>query len=396
MQCYIVPAPKIRGHANLLKIASIKPFVVAFLVFLLVCQILILISGAPLALSGQGDFPALYRAGRMIWSGERLHLYDPAAQERFDRAMFPGRETATNYFYHPPAELLLLGPLALLSYKAAYFLWAVLSTGLLLFSARILQPQLGKLREAIDIPIPILFLAYFPVAMTLSLGQDSIVLLAVIVAACLQFLRKRDVACGAILGLGLFKFQHIIPLIAILAVRKRPKLLAGFAATTVAFLAVSWVIVGTSGLISYWHILWRLNPEMGWEMTNIRGIVESFGGFRAYTLGISACIFLWCALKRFPNDAIDYSAALIGTSLVSYHMHAYDLTILLVAFMFALEYSIVERKWLGIALVAILFLTPLQFLLWHLKMIYLFALPLLALLIFLSLQRPSQFPQPIE
>jgi hypothetical protein len=77
-------------------------------------------------------------------------------------------------------------------------------------------------------------------------------------------------------------------------------------------------------------------------------------------------------------------------------MHAYDLTILLVAFMFTLEFSILERKWLGIVLIAILFLTPLQFLLWHLKMIYLFALPLLALLIFLSLQRQSQLPQPIE
>ena len=379
------------------KIAGSRPFIVAFLTFLLICQAWIVVSGAPLALSGQGDFPALYRGGRMIWSGQRFQLYDPAAQESFDRAMFPGRATSTNYFYHPPAELLLLGPLALLSYKTAYFFWAILCTALLLLAARILQPQLGRLREAIGIPIPIVFLAYFPAAMTVSLGQDSIVLLVVVAAACLLYLKKRDVACGAILGLGLFKFQHIIPLIAILAIRKRPKLLVGFAATTLAFLAISWAFVGTSGLISYWQILWHLNPEMGWEMTNIRGMVESFGGARVYTLAISACVFLWCALKRFPSDAIDFSAAILGTSLISYHMHAYDLTILLVAFMFVLQYSIVEKKWFGVALVAILFLTPLQFILWRLKLIYLFALPLLALLIFLSFQRQSQLTgRPIE
>src|SRR5438034_250427 len=81
-----------------------------------------------------------------------------------------------------------------------------------------------------------------------------------------------------LLGLGLFKFQFIIPLIAILAFRRRAKLISAFLLTSAALLAVSWVLVGTSGLRLYWNLLSHHTPEMVWRMPNLRGLVESLGG----------------------------------------------------------------------------------------------------------------------
>jgi hypothetical protein len=175
--------------------------------------------------------------------------------------------------------------------------------------------------------------------------------------------------------------------------RKRPKLILGFAATGIASLLISWAFVGTSGLISYWHILFQLKPEMTWEMTNLRGVIETLGGTRGVTLAISACIFLWCALRRFRDDAFEFSAAILCASLISYHMHAYDLTILLIPIAAVLEFSVAKKNWLGILLASCLFITPLQMVLWWTRLIYLFAVPVIALLFFIAFQSQSHEKQ---
>ena len=373
----------------MLNLPNIKPFILAFLGFLLILQVFIVVSGAPRALAGEGDFPALYRAGQMVRMGERFQLYDAAEQERLDRKFFPNRTTKTNYFYHPPIELTILAPLALLPYDAAYFVWGGLGVVLLVGASVALKPQLAKFSAVTAVPPPILFLAFFPAALAISLGQDSILLLLVLAFAFRKYLEKRDIECGAILGLSLFKFQYVIPLLAILVLRKRFKLVAGFAATALISLAVSWAFVGTSGLVSYWHILFQLQPEMTWEMTNLRGVVETAGGTRLVTLAISACLFLWCALEHFRDNAFEFSAAIVCASLISYHMHGYDLTILLIPIAVVLDYSIAERNWLGIFLACLLFFTPFEIVLWRTRMVYLFALPPMALLFFLAFQNHS-------
>jgi len=350
----------------------------------------ILVSGAPLSLSGKGDFPAFYRAAVIVASGERQNLYDPATQNRFELQIFHDPQKVPQYFYHPPFEVLLLLPLAFLPYQIAFWCWLAANVVLLLFSARVLSPQFRELRRSTGVPISAFCLAFFPVAEALLQGQDSILLLFVLALAYRQFCRKQDASCGVLLGLGLFKFQHIIPLVAILAFRWRPRLVAAFAATAIALFGASWALVGTPGLISYWHILWHHVPEEVWRMPNIRGLVESLGGSRAIVLILSAGLVLWFGLRRFRRDTVEFAAAIVAAELVSYHLHMYDLTVLLLPIILALEYAMVERKWVGISVVAILFLTPLQPILWAHRMTYLFSLALLALLIFLSFQDQSQ------
>src|SRR5205823_2821169 len=81
-----------------------------------------------------------------------------------------------------------------------------------------------------------------------------------------------------LLGLAVFKFQFIAPLVVILALRRRLKLISAFLATAVTVLGVSWMLVGTSGLNLYWQLLGNHTPEMVWRMPNVRGLVESLGG----------------------------------------------------------------------------------------------------------------------
>jgi hypothetical protein len=66
-------------------------------------------------------------------------------------------------------------------------------------------------------------------------GQDSIVLLALLIMALDRMERGNLPLVGMLLGLGLFKFQLIIPLIATLTVWKYRKVLVGFIPTATCF-----------------------------------------------------------------------------------------------------------------------------------------------------------------
>src|SRR5207245_10136006 len=176
----------------------------------------------------------------------------------------------------------------------AVWLWTALSFLLLVVSGYVLESEFQELRRASGIPVALLVLTCFPVLMVLLQGQDSALLLLPVAFAFRQFERKRDASCGILLGLALFKFQFIVPLVVILALRRRLKLISAFVATAAALLGASWMLVGTSGLRLYWHLLGNHTPEMAWRMPNLRGLVESLGGPPTLSVALSLCLVLWC------------------------------------------------------------------------------------------------------
>ncbi len=317
----------------------------------------------------------------MAIAGQLHAMYEPATQVHFDLQAFPTRQGPPQYFYHPPFELVFLLPLALLPYKVAFLTWAAAGVGFLLFSAWALNPHLGQLRAWSGLPVAVLVLAFFPVAIAISEGQDSLLLLAVIALAFRQFQQKKDFRCGAILSLALFKFQYVIPMVALLGIRHRKQLVFGFGMAGIVLFGFSWILVGTSGLRAYGHLLTHHYPEEAWRMPNLRGFVESLGGPAIFTVGLSVAALVWCALKRPRDETSEFSGAIAFSALVSYHMHFYDLTILLLPLLFLADRSVGEKRW-SLALLPLLFyLTPLQPILRDLKLNYLLVVPLLSLLL---------------
>jgi hypothetical protein len=79
---------------------------IALVVFCLIAEIRHIGLNFPLALRGEGDFPAFYRAALMVKSGAGHNLYNAEMQQRFELLTFPAHKILTEYFYLSLAKTL--------------------------------------------------------------------------------------------------------------------------------------------------------------------------------------------------------------------------------------------------------------------------------------------------
>jgi len=98
---------------------------------------------------------------------------------------------------------------------------------------------------------PAMFLAFLPIAAALLQGQDSILLLTLLAAALVSLLSGRELAAGVLVGLGLFKFQIVIPIALLYLIWRRWRFVFGFASLALAETVASIWLVGTSQFITY-------------------------------------------------------------------------------------------------------------------------------------------------
>jgi hypothetical protein len=204
-------------------------------------------------LEGYGDFASFYTAAQIVRSGQRARLYDPALQwkiqQEFSRTV--KIRLGPLPYIRPPFEALLFFPFAYLSYPTACLVWMGIKIVLLLTMPLLLPWPDNEEDGMIPIPVASLVsLAFFPVAFDLIQGQDSVLLLLILVLGLRLLLRHADLACGAVLALGMFKFHLIIPLIAILILRKKFRVALGFVGVSFVLFTISLVMVGLSGVLA--------------------------------------------------------------------------------------------------------------------------------------------------
>lgn len=359
-----------------------RPFLYAGIAYLLILQVGALVMNVPLALRGGGDLPSFYRAGLMVRSGAGKELYDVNEQIHYEHQFLPQHGRAIQLYYHPPFQALAVAPLTLFSYRKAFWIWSVAGLGALLLGAWLLAPELGNLSEAAGSPVWVIFLCFFPVANTILQGQDSLFLFALLAFAYHEYRREREVAAGVALGLALFKFQYIAPLVFILGLlRWRPKLLFSSGMTGLLLVGVSWAMVGNSGAIAYWHLIQHHALEKNWQMPNLRGLVLTLGGSRAvFVVVLSLALAVWCGVRKMQRGRVEFLVALVAAALVSYHMHVYDMTILLIPLAVMMDQALRDKAWKRLLLPGLFWVTPLYGLFLHTKLYFLFCLPLLGLL----------------
>src|SRR5438445_4068145 len=208
---------------------------------LLGVQLLAWIYFLPQSLHGHTSFRQLYTAGYMVRTGHARELYNYDAQKLFQDRLV-SHEAVLMPFIRPPFDALVFVPFSFLSYSSAYIAFLALSVGLLAASVRLLRPWTGNLRANHKwLPIAI-FASSVPVASALILGQDSILLLALLSASMLAIERERDFMAGMLAGLGLFKFHLLIPLALLLLCWRRFRFFAGFSSVATVLALVSiWV-----------------------------------------------------------------------------------------------------------------------------------------------------------
>jgi hypothetical protein len=296
---------------------------------------------------GYQNFTIFYAAARMVRSGQSSILYDLSAQYRAQQQFAPNvliRRAALPY-NHPPFEALLFVPFTFLPYVPAYLLWTLLNGMMVAASLLLLRRQFVEIG---NLPRSFLVLAatgFVPLVSGIVQGQDSVLLLFLFVVALAAMEKGNDAAAGAALASGLFKFNLVLPLIFLLAVR-RWRLLLGFAPVAALLGGISLAMVGVHGTVRYVQLLLRLENTgaggsiVGSDMPNLRGMIASLAGAQSgaslmpLTIACSAAVILIALWRTGPiRDSIRFAFVLatVATILVSYHTLTYDLSLLLPA-----------------------------------------------------------------
>jgi hypothetical protein len=374
----------------------------AFLMFLVsACGVLLML---PIAKSGHVDFRSFYTAGYMVRTGHSAELLDYAQTREFQNKVVSPADMALP-FYHLPYESLIDVPFSFLGYRGAYY--AFFATNLIFLAGTIwvLSPYLSPLREVWSYLPVAAVVCFLPVAIALIEGQDSLLLLVLLICANLALDRQKELGAGILVGLTLFKFQYALPIAFLFFVWRRWRFLTGFAISSAVVTGLSSWLLGPSGLLHYVEYLsgtsskfsavndrlLGIHPE---GMANLRGLAHAFSGGSVSMTNVitvvSSCVVLVWAAKRRPS----FPGALLAALLVSFHQMISDTSLLVLPAALALAGAVdtnrTPRAQLTAALASIALMGP-TLLLFAGTRFYLLGLPVLGL--FASWDWPSTSPK---
>lgn len=306
------------------------------------------IAYVPVITHGHSDFRQLYAAGYMLRTGHARELYDYQTEKIFQDALVSPEEIALP-FNHLAYEALLYAPFSLFRYQLAYFAFLTFNLALLATSFLMLRSYMGKLAQVLSWLPAATFLCFLPITAALMQGQDSIVLMILLIAATVQLDRGQEITAGIFVGLALFKFQIVLPIAFLFLAWRRWRFCAGFmiSATTVA--GVSLLLVGFAQVRAYVQLLTSMSAVFSGgdqfmyaiypnRMANLRGLVFGMTGthasvswIRTVTFVLSAGVLLWVAWRAPAKRGMDaLLVAITASSLVSYHLLIHDMSVLLI------------------------------------------------------------------
>jgi hypothetical protein len=361
--------------------SALRPILLALLAATIVLHAWMFFSLRREIATGYPDFTIFYTAAKTVSEGRGRQLYDLETQLALQRSFAPEvkhRENALP-FNHPPFEALLFVPLARLPYITAYLVWAVFNITLMLGFWTLLRPRLPSLHNLLPaLPLLAMF-AFFPVITALLQGQDSILLLFLYGLAFSALAKGRAFVAGVCLALALFKFQLVLPFVVVLLVRRQWKAVAGFSLTAFVLLLVSAAVVGWNGAMAYPGFVLRLNRSPAQagidprDMPNLRGLISGslhLAGVPAILLlitlsiGLVALVVRWWHVQPGQKFELGFSLCLAVTTMISYHLFAHDLSVLMLPILLIAELLLADQivgpaRRLLIASLMALFLTPL-------------------------------------
>jgi hypothetical protein len=344
----MMPANTVAGEGKPLPVKKFWPhdLVLGLLPLLIGFEVLLAVLYVPPALQGLDDFRQLYVGGYMIRTGHGRELYEYDTQQRFQDAVVPVGKHDPLITSHLAYEELLFVPLSLLTYKVAYWMFMAFNGALLVLCVGLLRPRLRVLPDWLPV---LLIPAFFPVSRTLEKGQDSIIILTLLAAALWALDHQKEFVAGLLVGIGIFKFQIVIPIALLFIIWRRWRFSAGLAVSSVAAGLVSLWLVGLGGARDYAHMLLSMSLRLSLEnmrryttnpnmMINLRGLLSAIfdgripHGYVQLMVAVCSVVVLVAAARQRPSLPLAITAA----SLVSYHFIIHDASILIIAIAVAL------------------------------------------------------------
>jgi hypothetical protein len=301
------------------------------------------------------DFLNLYTGASLALHGDFRAMHDVGVQLQREREFVPSTDALVP-FVRPSFYALLLAPLALIPFKAAFWVWLAFQSALLLGCWAWGFRRFGA--EAL------VFASFsLPGPLGIASGQDCVILLVLFIAAFELNDRGKPVASGAALALMLIKFHLILLWPVALVLRKRWKMLAGFCAMAAAEAIVSLALGGMEGARNYVALLRNksldhLSPSKE-LMICFQGLTENLGIVSPVAIGaIIGAILLIFAFGVYDAPLWKmFAATAVASLLVAPHVYGYDATLLLLPFLL----TIFNSRQPAAKIAATLLCTPLPF-----------------------------------
>jgi hypothetical protein len=348
------------------------------LAFILVLLAAVVLLNAKLFGNITHDFVVLYTGASIMHQGNGPRLYDLSEQAKVQANLLVGkpclncdRNTQADWARaqaallkgkpllvdnHPPFEALLFAPLAAFSYGRAYVIWGAINIAIWLLFVHLIRPYLTFPTQTFQYVV--LCFAFFPLWAALMQGQTSLLVLLAFTLTFICLKRRRDFKAGLCLGLGLFKFPIVLPFALICLLRRKWKLIAGFACAGSILAAFSLVAIGPAGVRSYVCLLldqakhpntreYGIRPGC---MANVRALLTAIlpRAFPRHSVDLAAAIlsgflilgmaWAWDRLERHPGRPFDlaFASALAISEVTAFHTLIHDLSPTLLAILLAI------------------------------------------------------------
>jgi hypothetical protein len=237
-----------------------------------------------------GDHAAFHGAARLLADGRASELYDWSAQVAIQADLHPGHsEGAFLPFVYPPFVALPYVLLVPLGFAASYAVHTVAMMVLLFGSVLAMRPMLPRATSH-PFALFVLLLAFYPMLRGLFGAQNTPVTLALLVLTWRALHEDREILAGAAAGLMLFKPQFGVPLLGLLLLRRRPRVLFGAGATAAALYLAGVALAGWAWPAAWWEQIARFQAtDQAVNAANSVGIL----GFLEAVLGVGSPVAVW-------------------------------------------------------------------------------------------------------
>ena len=275
----------------------------------------------------QRDFLSMYAGSSLAREGRFAELYDQQVLLSRENELLPEASELIP-FVRPAFYAALLAPLSLIPYETAFWCWLLLQSLLLIGCWLWASRKFGS--DAL-----VFSALYYPTALGIYSGQDSSVMLLILIGAYVLAERGRPFWSGAVLALALQKFHLLLLLPVVMFVRRENRMLFGFGAAAIVEVLLSALLTGMQGMQLYVGLLTAKDNSVIWAfpafMINLHAIGENLntdslvlsGVLVVLTLGVTA-IAVW----RAPYWR-SLAAAVAGSLLIAPHVFRYDASLLL-------------------------------------------------------------------
>ncbi|ACZ38244.1 glycosyltransferase family 87 protein [Sphaerobacter thermophilus] len=306
------------------------------------------------------DYRAFAAAGRAFIEHGAVGAYDLPTLTRVGRELVGSDDATIPVAPYPPAFLLLLAPFGLLPFIQGFFVWFLINLAGALYSLHSLAARFTSHRRK----MVLLSVLSLPVLDGLLVGQPIALLLLGMSGLYRSLESGRDGRAGLWGGLLLFKPQYVVLLTLVLALKRRWRVLGGFAISGAGLALMSVLAAGLDGVRAYLHLLGGtgaidsdvlgINPE---AMMTWRGLVVHLapdapdivaGGVVVLLTALTAVAMVpvWRGawLPGSPRFALQMLATTAAGLLVSYHSHTHGAALLVVPLLAAAASGVLPRS----------------------------------------------------